>query len=103
MDDRAAFEASVMARHADYEPELILFRNATGDYATTFIQGEWDGWQAAMARAVPSGWRTVPIEPTIEMMEGALNNITLSNSHAAYGVTKHAWAHMLKMAPAPPK
>jgi hypothetical protein len=41
----------------------------------------------------------VPIEPSIEMMDGAFDNINGSSAHSEFGVTEHIWDFMLKAAP----
>ena len=45
-----------------------------------------------------TGFKLVPIEPTIEMMDGAFDNISLSDAHSTYGVTEHVWHYMLSKA-----
>jgi len=57
---------------------------------------------APVAREVP-GWQLVPKEPTTTMMDGAFDNISLSDAHSTYGVTQHVWAFMLAAAPTPPQ
>jgi hypothetical protein len=57
---------------------------------------------ALRAQGVPEGWQLVPVEPTIEMMDGAFDDIRLSDAHTTYGVTEHVWAYMLAAAPKPP-
>ena len=52
--------------------------------------------------AIPGGWQIVPREPTKAMMNGAFDNISLSDAHSTYGVTEHVWAFMLSAAPTPP-
>jgi hypothetical protein len=59
--------------------------------------------RAAQSPVVAPGWKLVPVEPTIEMMDGAFDNISLSDAHTTYGVTEHVWAFMLAAAPLPPK
>jgi hypothetical protein len=56
---------------------------------------------ALRAQSAPEGWQMVPVEPTIEMMDGAFDDIRLSDAHTTYGVTEHVWAYMLAAAPKP--
>jgi len=42
----AEFEASMLKRHADDpDPEVLKFRQKSGRYGLTQIEGEWIGWQ----------------------------------------------------------
>ena len=41
----------------------------------------------------------VPIEPTVEMMNGCFDGISLSDAHSPYGVEEHVYSKMIAAAP----
>jgi hypothetical protein len=87
-----------LAQRKDLPPDIIACLDA--------CRREWDAAvrapSAPVAREVPEGWQLVPKEPTAAMMDGAFNNISLSDAHSTYGVTEHVWDFMLAAAPTPP-
>ena len=49
---------------------------------------------------IPDGYKLVPIEPTIEMLEAAFaDEITLSEAHTNFGVQYHIYKAMLDVSP----
>ena len=52
------------------------------------------------ALQIPDGYKLVPIEPTLEMLEAAFaDEITLSEAYTTYGIQFHIWEAMLDASP----
>lgn len=43
--------------------------------------------------------KIVPIIPTVEMMTGCFDGISLSDAHSPYGVEEHVYSKMIEAAP----
>lgn len=43
--------------------------------------------------------KLVPLEPTVEMMTGCFDGISLSDAHSPYGVEDHVYSKMIAAAP----
>lgn len=101
-EERAAFEA----RDEFKEDELLLQRRETGEYQYTRIQGQWVGWMARAALSVPAapaGYKLVPIEPTPEMLDAAVQEICYGPEGGFTRIAgpSRAWRVMLAAAPSP--
>lgn len=46
-----------------------------------------------------SKFKIVPLEPTVEMMNGCFDGISLSDAHSPYGVEEHVYSKMIEAAP----
>lgn len=129
--ERAAFEADVSQGMDKVEACMLLGRK-DGDYCFGEIYGGWVGWksraeqahaerremqeteqrlraeiarlQAVASRAVPDGWRLVPVEPT-KAMWVAVNKLDDEMAAGGYdgkGCTiEQAWHCLLDAAPQP--
>jgi len=72
---REKFEASVLKRNVSYDnPEFLLERNSTGEYVVVRIQGEWIGWQAAIAHQPPK--EALSLEKLNEMAAKHIKDIS---------------------------
>lgn len=63
-----------------------------GDYIIMDVQAGWAGWKASRAALcgkqstviIPEGWKLVPVEPTIEMVQAATHKSVWFGTRAAY-------------------
>jgi hypothetical protein len=78
-DERAAFEAWLCPSDDYAMNRLTLEKRADGNYAQALPRLQWKVWQARAVLAaqpapvpVPPGWKLVPVKPTPEMRQAAL-------------------------------
>lgn len=69
--EREAFEAWALGPNA---PLLPIEKYMNGEYKETATADAWETWQAARASlaqpaSVPAGWKLVPVEPTLAMLD----------------------------------
>lgn len=53
---RGEFEANIRIERSPDYATLVLQRNARDEYSTTWVQGQWQGWQDAFKIAYARGW-----------------------------------------------
>lgn len=66
---RKAFEAWAGENfmHVERHPSKPTYVHCTA------VAECWAAWQAATRAAVPDGWRAVPVEPTVKMVDAGLS------------------------------
>lgn len=89
---RSALQAQDAAPVGVVEPRKATYRKTKKGI---ILVADPDSWREQQ-------WKFVPLNPTREMMEGAFDNISLSDAHSPFGVEEHVWDFMLSRAPEPP-
>ena len=81
-NERKAFEEYYIANHHDgdiHPNQQLLEWSENGEfYFATSVNDLWDMWLASANR---EGYKLVPVEPTLKMLEGA------ADEHVAHGAS----------------
>lgn len=82
LENREAFETWYIANHHDGDihpnQQLLEWSEKGGFYFASSVEDLWDSWQASAQR---QGFKFVPLEPTLSMIEAA------AEEHATNGAS----------------